>query len=387
MRWVYLDYAATTPMRPEVLTAMEPFYTTYYGNPSSLHWQGDIAVDALQEARSTIAQCIAAAPGEIYFTGGGTEANNLALKGIAKQYRPFGNHIIVSQIEHDSVLSTCRFLEEEGFRITYLPVGSSGQVCMDELQKCLTDQTILVSVMHANNEVGTIQPIEQIGSLLQNSRKKGEKTPVFHCDAVQSLGKESVDVTKMKVDLLSASAHKVYGPKGVGFLYVRKGIRLVPLSHGGGQENGYRSGTENVAGIVGMAKAFQLAIGEQEATKRHLAKLRNHLVSGLEKINGVKITGISEQSLASHIHFRVEGIEGQAIMLECSRKGIAISTGSACHSGQWHPSHVLLAMGYSADEAHQGVRVSLGKDATEEDLDYFVEMLFIIVHRFQNLLI
>lgn len=385
MRNVYLDYAATTPLEPRILKTMEVFHMEHYGNPESLHHFGDRAEEGLQQARKLILQLLGAKKGKLIFTGGGTEANNLALKGIARRYQSEGRHIIVSAIEHDSVLNTCQALEQEGFRLTYLPVNKYGQVQVENVKQALTKETIIVSIMQANNEVGSIQPIAEIGQLISSMRQEQNKRfPLFHCDAIQTVGKQNISIEQLKVDLLTFSAHKFYGPKGVGGLYLNKRIQPDVLLHGGGQEYEWRSGTQNVAGIVGAAYALKLAHDLLDQWNTHYEQFNQKIRSALTDMEGITLTLPADKALPTHIHFRSEKVEGQAIMQELSRQGIAVSTSSACHAKHWQPSHVMLAMGFSEQQGHQGVRLTLGKNVSHGDVDYFIDHLKKILHTFHS---
>jgi len=376
MKRIYLDYAATTPTDPEVAKAMLPYLTQAYGNPSSLHSFGLEAKEAIEEARSSIAASIGARSSEIIFTSGGTEADNLAIKGIALQSTTRGNHIITSSIEHPAVLETCKFLEKQGDRITYLPVDSNGLVDPDDLKKAITGKTILVSTMHANNEVGTIEPIADIAQITK------EAEIPFHTDAVQTFGHIPVNVKSLGIDLLSISAHKLYGPKGIGALYVRKGVELTPLLHGGGQENKLRSSTENTASIVGFAKAVELTVQEIPGEIIRLTALRNRLIEGiLEKINDTRLNGHPLLRLPNNINASIDYIEGESVMLNLDLDGICVSTGSACSSSDHGPSHVLLAMGLPREQAYSSLRITLGKWTTETDIEHILDSLTKIVSK------
>lgn len=371
MKRIYLDHAATTPVDPRVLEAMLPYFTENFGNPSSIHSFGRDTRKAIEEARADIAREIGAAePREIIFTGCGSESDNLAIRGVAAAYRNKGNHIITSAIEHHAVYDTCKALEKQGFEVTFVPVSKEGLVDPDEVMRALTDRTILVSIMHANNEVGTIQPIAAIGRLLK------ERGVLFHTDAVQTVGAIPVNVAELSVDLLSMAAHKFYGPKGVGALYVRKGVKLEPLIYGGGQERNRRAGTENIAGIVGMAKALTLANAELEENQKRITALRDYLIdSVLDRFDHVRLNGDRHQRLPGNANFSFEYIEGESLLLNLDLKGIAASSGSACTSGSLEPSHVLLAMGICHEIAHGSLRLSLGKSTTKEEIDYLLEVL------------
>lgn len=377
MRRVYLDHSATTPVDPEVAAIMMTYYTEKYGNPSSVHGFGREAKQALEQARSQVAELIGATPKEITFTSGGTEADNLAILGTAEALRKKGKHIITSCIEHHAVLETCEYLEKNGFDLTVIPVDEEGIISVDEVQKAIRPDTILISMMHANNEVGSIQPISEIGKLAK------EHSIVFHVDAVQSLGKIPVNVEEMNVDLMTVSGHKIYGPKGVGALYVRKGVRIVPLIHGGGQERKRRSGTENTPGIIGFGKACELAGQQMADDAERQKKLRDKLMNGiLDRIEYVKINGpVGEKRLPNNVNVSIRFVEGESLLLSLDMLGIAASSGSACTSGSLDPSHVLLGMGLVHETAHGSLRFSLGRQNTEEEIDYVLEQLPKIVER------
>lgn len=376
MRRVYLDHSATTPVRPEVLEEMLPYLKEEFGNPSTLYSWGRQAKRAIEEARARVAALIGAQPEEIVFTSGGTEADNMALIGVAYANQKKGKHIITSSIEHHAVLDTAQYLQRQGFKVTFLPVTPEGLVRVEDVEEAITDDTILISIMHVNNEVGTIQPIQEIGKIAR------ERGIIFHTDAVQSVGKIPVNVDELNVDLLSASAHKIYGPKGVGCLYIRKGTRIQPLLHGGGQERKRRAGTENVAGIVGFGKAAELAGQELESEGKRLKALRDKLIDGvLERIDHVQLNGDRERRSPINANFSFKYVEGESILLSLDMKGIAASSGSACTSGSLDPSHVLLAMGIPHEVAHGSVRMTLGRDNTEEDIDYVLEVLPEIIER------
>lgn len=373
---IYLDHASTTPMRPEVLEAMVPFMREQYGNPSSIYKMGREARTALDGARDKVATLLGADAREIIFTAGGSEADNLAIKGAAFARRERGNHIIVSAIEHPAVLETSRQLEKHGFEVTYLPVDAQGLVDPHALVAAITPETILVSIMHANNEIGTIQPISEIGRLLR------EKSILFHTDAVQTAGHIPVNVQDLGVDLLSLSAHKFYGPKGAGALYVRRGVRLEPLINGGGQERQRRAGTENVAGIVGLATALGLAVAEMDSVDRRLRLLQNRLIEGvMEVIPHTRLNGHRTQRVPNNVSFCFEFIEGESLLLNLDMQGIAASSGSACTSGSLEPSHVLLALGLPHEIAHGSLRLTLGRDTTEAEIDRVIDVLPGIVDR------
>ena len=370
VRSVYLDHSATTPVRLEVSELMQQYLRNKFGNPSSLHSYGRQARQGLNWAREQAAEAIGANPTEILFTSGGTEADNLAILGTAYAYQDRGRHIITSCIEHHAVLDSCKYLEKRGFRVTYLPVNEYGEVDLTELDRVLDDDTILISIMHANNEIGTIQPIAEIG------RRAQERSIPFHTDAVQSLGKVPIDVKQLGVSLLSASAHKIYGPKGAGMLYIRKGSRLDPLWHGGSQEQKIRPGTENVAGIVGLGRAVELAIAEMESVAGRINRLRDRLWEEIQtRISAVKLNGHPSQRIPGHLNISFVGLEGQSLLTALDEKGIAASSGSACMAGAIEPSHVLQAIGLSADQVQGSIRLTLGRDNTHQELDYVLEEL------------
>ncbi len=380
MERIYFDHSATTPVHPAVAEEMVNFIRRDFGNPSSVHALGRRARKALEEAREKVAASLGALPEEIVFTAGGTEADNLAIKGAAYALREKGNHIITSQIEHHAVLDTCKSLEKEGFSVTYLPVDEYGLVEPKSLAAAVTDKTILITVMHANNEVGTVLPVEEIGRIAR------EKGILFHCDAVQSFGKIPVRVNELNTDLLSISAHKIYGPKGVGALYIKKGTPWRPLLNGGGQEMGRRPGTENVAGIVALGLAAELAVAEMSFESKRLQGLRDRLIDGvLAKVPDCRLTGHRWQRLPNHASFVFAGVEGEALVLGLDARGIAASSGSACTSGNGHASYVLLAMGLKPEDARGSLRITLGRDNTEEDVDYFLEVISDIVEKLRNI--
>ncbi len=374
MEAIYMDHNATTPLRAEVLEAMLPYLKEEFGNASSIHAFGRRAAMGINEARKKVAGALGCRPEEVVFTSGGTEADNLAIKGTAYARREKGDHIITTPIEHHAVLHTCQYLEKQGFRITYLPVDEYGMVDPDEVRKAITDRTILVSVMHANNEVGTIQPLAEIGRITR------EKGVLFHTDAVQTFGKLPTKVDELGVDLLSLSAHKIYGPKGVGALYVRQGTPLDPLLHGGHHERNRRAGTENVAGIVGLGRAAELALAEMEEEAARLTALRERLWEGIAaSIPGVRRNGHPTHTLPGTLNVCFEYMEGESIVLGLDMKGVAVSTGSACTSDSLEPSHVLLAMGVPPVIAQGSIRFSLGRDNTTEQVDYVVATLPAII--------
>lgn len=370
MKRIYLDYAATTPTDSDVVDAMMPYFTERFGNPSSLYSCGREAKQAIEGAREKVAQVIGARPDEIIFTSGGTESDNFALEGVAFANEKKGNHIITTSIEHHAVLEPAKFLEKRGFQVTYLPVDQYGLVDPDDVKKAITDKTVLVSVMYANNEVGTIEPIAEIGKAVK------EKGVFFHTDAVQAIGAIPVNVDELNVDLLSLSAHKFYGPKGVGALYVRKGTRMVRFLHGGDQERRRRASTENVPGIVGLGKAIEIAQAQMEKKAKQLAKLRDKLIKGLfEKIERIRLNGHPTRRLPNNVNVCIEAVEGESMLLNLDAKGVCISTGSACSSATLEPSHVLVALGVPLETAHGSLRFTLGRHTTAEDIDYVLEVL------------
>jgi cysteine desulfurase len=376
MNRIYLDYAATTPTHPEVVKAMLPYFTDIFGNPSSIYYCGQEAKGAVEEARAKVAECLGAQVEEIIFTSGGTEADNFALKGVALANESKGNHIITSAIDHHAVTVTCKFLEKRGFQVTYLPVDGHGLVSPDEVRKAITSKTILVSIMHANNEIGTIQPIAEIAKIAR------EAGVYFHTDAVQTVGHLPINLSKLDVDLLSMSAHKLYGPKGIGALYVKKGTKLVPFMHGGGQERGKRASTENTPGIIGLSRALELAQLEitEEATR--ITGLRDKLIKGLlKRMNHVLLNGHPTMRLPNNVNVSIDFVEGESMCLNLDLEGICASTGSACSSSSLEPSYVLLALGLSHERAHGSLRFSLGKWTTEDDIDRVLEILPRIVSK------
>ncbi len=381
-RDIYLDHAATTYVRQEVLDAMIPCMTDIYGNPSSLHSFGQKAKKALDEARASVAASLHARPEEIFFTSGGTESDNWALRGVAKARGSKGGHIITTKIEHPAVIHTAEELEKAGFSVTYLDVDSDGVVNLEQLKEALTGETILVSVMAANNEIGTIQPIEEIGRIVKQNSKAA-----FHVDAVQAAGAIEVNLEKWKdVDLLSISGHKFYGPKGVGVLYIRKGTRISSVVTGGSQERKKRAGTENVPGAVGLAKALELAVTEMPQESERLAALRDHLIERvLAEVPGSRLNGHRTNRLPNNANFSFDYIEGEGLLMHMSARGVAASTGSACSSASLEPSHVLLAIGLKHETAHGSFRVTTGKKTTMEDIDYTVEALKSVVKLLQEM--
>ena len=373
MRKIYLDNAATTALSPKVLEAMMPYLTTVYGNPSSVHAFGQEAKKGLDAARDQVASALNCTPGEVIFTGCGTESDNTAILGVAEKYKNKGKHIITSSVEHHAVLHTCEHLQKQGYDVTYLPVDEYGRVTAEQVREALREDTILVTIMFANNEVGTIMPIPEIAAVCH------EKSVLFHTDAVQAIGHVPVDVKAMDIDMLSLSAHKFHGPKGVGALYCRKGIKLPSYIMGGAQEKGRRAGTENVAGIVGLGAAIKLACDNLSENAAKMTILRDRLMRGLAEIPEVKLNGHPTERLPNNVNYSMKYIEGESILLKLDLSGIAASSGSACTSGSLDPSHVLLAMGLPHEIAHGSVRLTLGDDTTQEDIDYTIEQLKEIV--------
>jgi cysteine desulfurase len=377
---IYMDYAATTYVKPEVLEEMLPYFTEHFGNPSSVYSLSRETRKAIDASRDRVAKAINAETNEIYFTGGGSEADNWALKGVALANRNKGNHIITTTIEHHAILHACEYLEKHGFEVTYLPVDEHGFISIKDLETAITDRTILVSIMFANNEIGTIQPIKEIGKLCR------EKKILFHTDAVQALGNAQIDVKDMNIDLLSVAAHKIYGPKGTGALYVRKGVRIDNLIHGGGQERARRAGTENVAGIVGFGKAAEMAVTNMDEHNKRLSALRNRLAEGLLKIPHSRLNGPHfENRLPGNVNICFRFIEGEAILLLLDAMGVCASSGSACTSGSLDPSHVLLAIGLPHEIAHGSLRLSLGDGNTEEEVDYVIQTVEKVVNRLRDM--
>ena len=367
MRQIYLDHASTTPVRPEVVEAMAPYFTEHFGNPSSIYPLGQEASDAVAAARESLASLIGATPREIFFSSGGTESDNWALKGFARANATKGRHIITSAIEHHAVLHTCEALEREGFEVTYLPVDEHGLVSVEDFKAAIRPDTILASIMFANNEIGTLQPIEAIGALCR------ERGVPFHTDAVQAIGHVPVNVQEMNIDMLSCSAHKFHGPRGVGFLYARRGIPLTNIIEGGAQERGKRGGTENTPAIAGMTAALREAVDHMDENMRKVTRLRETLITGLETIAHARLNGERTQRVPGTVNFCFEGIEGESLLLLLDRKGIAASSGSACTSGSLDPSHVLLALGLPHEVAHGSLRLSVGEYNTDEEMAYIVE--------------
>lgn len=377
---IYLDNAATTRMREEVLNEMIPYFSENYGNASSIYSVGREAKAVLDEKRAVIANILGAKDNEIFFTGGGSEADNWAIKGIAFSNRGKGNHIITTKIEHHAVLHTCQYLEKQGFEVTYLPVDENGFIKLEDLENAIRPTTILISVMFANNEIGTIMPIKEIGKIAKQHKI------YFHTDAVQAVGHIPIDLSDLDVDLMSFSGHKFCGPKGVGCLYIKRGVKIDPLIHGGAQERGKRASTENIAGIVGMAKALELAAKDMKEETDRILELREKLINGIfEKIPYVKLNGDREKRLPSNVNFSIRYIEGESLLLMLDMMGICASSGSACTSGSLDPSHVLLAIGLPHEIAHGSLRLSIGRETTNEDVDKVLEVLPGIVERLRSM--
>jgi cysteine desulfurase len=377
---IYLDHAATTPVHPKVRQAMSIYFTDYYGNPETLYSAGIVARQAVEEAREKVAALINCDPSEIIFTSGGTESDNWALKGTAYAHQKKGNHIIVSNIEHHAVLEPCHFLEKHGFEVTYVPVDSNGLVNPDDVKKAITPKTILVSIMHANNEVGTIEPVEEIAKITNAAGVP------FHVDAVQTVGNYPVDVRKIGCDMMSMAAHKFYGPKGVGAMFLRKGLRIEPLLHGGGQEGKKRGSTHNVAGIVGMGKACEIALAEMPPAMEREKPLRDKLIQGvLDRIKFTRLNGHPAQRLSNNVNMCVQKIEGEAMLLCLDMNRICCSSGSACTTGSLEPSHVLLALGIPVEIAHGSIRFTLGRTTSEEQINYVLDVFPGIVERLRRM--
>ncbi len=377
---IYLDNAATTQVYPEVLDAMQPFFTEYYGNPSSIYSFAGESKRAVDAARSTMAEFLNTTPEEIYFTGGGSESDNWALKATALAYKDKGKHIITSKIEHHAILHTCEYLEKEGYEVTYLDVDENGLVSLEELEAAIRPDTILISIMFANNEIGTIEPIAEIGEI---AKKHGV---LFHTDAVQAFGHVPIDVQEMNIDMLSASGHKINGPKGIGLMYIRKGIKIGSFIHGGAQERHRRAGTHNVPGIVGFAKAAELAKRDMDKRMKYETQLRDYYISRVEKeIPYAKLNGDRVKRLPNNTNFCFRFIEGESMLILLDQKGICASSGSACTSGSLDPSHVLLAIGLPHEIAHGSLRVTLSEKTTKEDIDYTVDELKKIIERLRSM--
>jgi cysteine desulfurase len=380
MKKVYLDYAATTPADERVLEAMTPYFREKFGNPSSIHSYGQEAKRAIEESRSIIASSIGSSPSEIIFTGSGTESNNLAIKGTAWSLKNRGSHIITSSIEHHSVLETCHYLEKEGFRVTYLPVDSYGMVDPDDVTRSITDDTILLSIMHANNEVGTIQPVSEIGAIAH------DRDVLFHIDAIQTFCHIPISLGEINADMVSFSAHKLYGPKGTGALYVKKNLEPVSLLHGGSQESGMRASTHNVASIVGFSAAVEIAGDHLDREYSETVKSRDMLTSGiLDNIENTSLNGHREKRLPGNVSVSFHGLKSEVVLLGLDMKGIACSTGSACNTETIEPSHVLTAMGIEPEKATSTLRFSVGRSTTEEDIAYVIEAVTETIARLRSI--
>ena len=380
MNRIYFDHNATTPVLDEVFEAMVPFLKEQWGNPSSIHWAGRGTRKAVEDARERVAALLNCAPLELIFTSSGTEGDNHAIKGLAYAQKNKGNHIITTKVEHPAVLSTCKHLQKEGFEVTYLDVDKDGLLDLEELTKAITPKTILISVMFANNETGVIFPIKEIGRIAK------EKGVAFHTDAVQAAGKIKIDVQDLNVDLMTISGHKLYAPKGVGALFIKRGTRLVPLIHGGHQERNRRGGTENVAGIVAMGKAAEIAMRDMDKEIEHLQVLKERLEKGMaDKVPHIKVNGHADKRLPNTSNISFEFVEGESLLLNLDMKGIAASSGSACTSGSLEPSHVLVSMGLTHELSHGSVRFSLGKSNTIEEIDYLLEIMPPIVERMRSM--
>lgn len=380
MKKIYMDHNATTPLHPEALDAMLPFLKDNFGNPSSIHWAGRGVKKYIDEAREKAANLLNADPSEIVFTGGGSEGDNLAIKGVVNVLKKKSNHIITTQVEHPAVLTTCQYMEKRGCKVTYLPVDHDGMIDLDDLRDSITKKTVLISIMYANNETGTLFPIKEVGEIA------ADNGIVFHTDAVQAVGKIPIDVKDLNVDLLSLSGHKLYGPKGIGCLYVKKGTPLVPLIHGGHQEGGRRAGTEDIPGIVGLGKACEIVNRDMESQLKHITKLRDRLYKGIiDKLDHVKLNGHPVNRIPNTLNLSFEFIEGESLLLNLDLEGIAVSSGSACTSGSLKPSHVLTAMDITPEIAQGSLRFSLGLGNTEEDVEHVLGVLPEIVNRLRSM--
>lgn len=379
-RFIYLDNAATTALKPEVFEAMKPYLLENYSNPNSVYTFAQQGKKAVDEAREAIAGMLGAKANEVYFTAGGSESDNWAIKCCMDSFAGKGKHIITTKIEHHAVLHTCQYLEKKGYEATYLDVDGDGMVDLGQLEAAIRPDTVLISIMFANNEIGTVEPIREIGEI---AKKHGV---LFHTDAVQAFGHLPINVDEMNIDMLSASAHKFHGPKGVGFLYMRNGIKLSPLIHGGAQERSRRAGTSNVPGIVGMGKAAQIALGNMEENRKKIAAARDYLIGRvLKEIPYSRLNGHREQRLANNVNFCFRFIEGESLLIMLDQKGICASSGSACTSGSLDPSHVLLAIGLPHEIAHGSLRITLSEDTSMEDLDYVADSLKAIVERLRSM--
>lgn len=377
---IYLDHAATTPVRREVLDAMLPYFTEQFGNPSSIYSFAGQNKEAIEDAREKVAKALGASDREIFFTSGGTESDNWAIRGIAESYKSKGNHIITTTMEHHAVLHTCEYLEKNGYEVTYLEVDGDGMVDLDKLKAAIKETTILITIMFANNEIGTIQPIAEIGAIAK------EAGVIFHTDAVQAVGHVPIDVNAMNIDLLSLSGHKLYGPKGIGALYIKKGTKLRAFIHGGAQEKKRRGGTENVPSIVGLGVAVETAVVSMTEESAKQRELRDYLIEQIkERVPHCKLNGHKTERLPNNVNYSFEFIEGESLLIMLDMKGIYASSGSACTSGSLDPSHVLLAIGLPHEIAHGSLRITLGESNTKEELDYLVESLEAIVKRLRDM--
>ena len=383
---IYLDYASTAPVDPRVFKAMRPYFNKKFGNTMSLHGFGQTAKEALEKSREEVANLMGAKPNEIIFTSSATESNNLALKGIAFANKDKGRHIIISSIEHACVMESAKWLESLGFEITRIKVDKDGLINPLEVKRAIRKNTILVSIIHANNEIGTIEPIEEIGKIVKSQKSKVKSQIYFHTDAAQSFGKIPIDVNKMNVDLLTASSHKMYGPKGAACLFIKEGTKIEPLLHGGGHEFGLRSSTINVPAIVGFAEACKICKNETQKENKRLTKLRDKLIKGiLSKIEGAHLNGHPKKRLSNNVNFSFDFIEGESLVIQLDLLGVAASTGSACSSATLEPSHVLLAIGLKPQEAHGSLRLSLGRWTKEKDIDYVLEVLLKVVKKLREI--
>lgn len=379
-KMIYLDNAATTQTAPEVVEAMLPYFTESYGNASTVYEFGGKSKEAISKARETIAEVIGAKDNEIYFTAGGSESDNWAIKAAAEAYKNKGKHIITSKIEHHAVLHTCQWLEENGYEVTYLDVDEDGAIKLEELKKAIRPDTILITIMFANNEIGTVEPVAEIGKIAR------ERGILFHTDAVQAFGQIPINVDELNIDMLSASAHKLNGPKGIGFLYIRKGVQIRSFIHGGAQERKRRAGTENVPGIVGFGKAVELAATSMQERTRKEAELRDYLMKRvLKEVPFTRVNGHRKNRLPNNVNFCFQFIEGESLLIMLDMKGICGSSGSACTSGLLDPSHVLLAIGLPHEIAHGSLRLTLGADTTREDIDYTIEAIKEIVSKLREM--
>ena len=380
MKPIYMDYAATTPMDPGVLKAMEPYWSDKFGNPSSIHSYGQEAKEAIEDARENIASLLGANPSEIVFTSGGTESDNMAIKSIGFALREKGNHIITTEIEHHAILHACKFMASQNFDVTTLPVGKDGLVNISDIERAITEKTILISIQHANNEIGTIQPISEISTLAK------QRSILFHTDAVQTCGHLKIDVEKMGIDLLALSAHKFNGPKGVGALFIRKGTPFIPFMDGGSQELGRRGSTHNVTGIVGLGKAAEIAREKMDEEHERISNMRNRLLNHiLENAKAVTLNGHPEKRLPNNINLSIANVEGEALLMNLDLEGIAASSGSACSAGSSDPSHVLKALGMPPELMRGSLRLTLGRFTTEEEVDRVAEVMIRVVHHLLSL--